>query len=278
MRKDMAKVLVERPRRGGDKRDSKYARGLEKNRYRDMNDAPKHEGMRKRMTLAKGWDRKELNENLRPLMRYLEAQVGRPWDKVYSEICELMDRRDPVQLHIFEHLFSSVEINVTYIDGIPFSRPMYGTMSPIPAGDMYVDIHGMLRKNKKNKLNKYRWRSLMWKAAHPQVEERVDISDTEAYEKINGEWYHVWFAHKVLPVSAYSWNFTTNLEQREKEKEARQLCYDVVLGLNAETYDFGGLLDQAHGQPERTYSPQRHKVAVNKKQISKAERKRQGLS
>lgn len=29
---------------------------------------------------------KVLNENLTPLRRYLERQVGRPWNKVYSEI------------------------------------------------------------------------------------------------------------------------------------------------------------------------------------------------
>jgi hypothetical protein len=30
--------------------------------------------------------RPALNENLNPLKRYLHAQVGRPWNKVYAEI------------------------------------------------------------------------------------------------------------------------------------------------------------------------------------------------
>jgi hypothetical protein len=31
---------------------------------------------------------KALNENLAPLRRYLLKQIGRPWNKVFSEICQ----------------------------------------------------------------------------------------------------------------------------------------------------------------------------------------------
>ena len=43
---------------------------------------PKSIGRRRHVRERGGF--KVLNENLAPLRRYLEAQVGRPWDKIYS--------------------------------------------------------------------------------------------------------------------------------------------------------------------------------------------------
>ena len=50
---------------------------------------------------------KLLNENLAPLRRYLERQVGRPWDKVYSEIAEGLRVASTVQRHVRDHLRDS---------------------------------------------------------------------------------------------------------------------------------------------------------------------------
>ena len=73
MRDDMAQVIVERPRlRGGSTR---------KGRTGDWDAMPSREGMRRPHVLR--GDPKPLNENLSPLRRFLERQVGRPWDKVY---------------------------------------------------------------------------------------------------------------------------------------------------------------------------------------------------
>ena len=55
-------------------------------------------------------DWKELNENLAPLRRYLERQVGRPWDKVYSEISRHLRVDNPVQQHVRDHLSDFVAI------------------------------------------------------------------------------------------------------------------------------------------------------------------------
>ena len=83
MREDMARVIVERPRKGGHR-----SRGSRRQEYEDL---PAHEGMR-RPWAVRG-DEKELNENLAPLRRYLARQVGRPWSKVYSEIGRTSSRR-----------------------------------------------------------------------------------------------------------------------------------------------------------------------------------------
>ncbi|MFX8308882.1 hypothetical protein ABTL21_19880, partial [Acinetobacter baumannii] len=43
---------------------------------------------------------KDLNENLGPLRRFLERQVGRPWNDVYSEIARNLRVTSTVQQHV----------------------------------------------------------------------------------------------------------------------------------------------------------------------------------
>ena len=74
MRADMFKVLVERPRHRW-KWDDGSARW-------SRNDIDEPAWLRTRA----GYGTRALNENLAPLRRYLHAQVGRPWNKVFSEI------------------------------------------------------------------------------------------------------------------------------------------------------------------------------------------------
>jgi hypothetical protein len=51
----------------------------------------------------------------------LDAQVGRPWDKVFSEICAHIDRASAVQDHVRDHVAGYVVTHVLLIDGIPCS-------------------------------------------------------------------------------------------------------------------------------------------------------------
>src|SRR5580658_3830432 len=99
MREDMYKVIVERPRRGKE-RDAIAAR------LRNDLDGPMRLGIRA------GYGYCSLNENLAPLRRYLRAQIGRPWNKVFSEICAGIDRRNTVQHHIHRHLRDFIAVDV----------------------------------------------------------------------------------------------------------------------------------------------------------------------
>ena len=95
---------------------------------RDSTPAPRR-GVR-----PQGWNRKDFGENLNPLWRYLQKQTGRNWDKVYSEICGIMDRRSTVGGHIFEHLFDFVVVanEVRIINGVPNRvRPYLDGFEPI---------------------------------------------------------------------------------------------------------------------------------------------------
>ena len=100
MREDMSRVIVERPRLGGGR--------TRKGRARPLEDLPKQEGMQRPHMRSGDW--KELNENLAPLRRYLERQVGRPWNKVYSEISRHLRVDNPVQQHVRDHLSDFVAI------------------------------------------------------------------------------------------------------------------------------------------------------------------------
>src|SRR6185503_4035706 len=97
MREDMHKVIVERPRRGGG------VQGDGRN-WRNSRDRGAHLGMQRGYA-----SRKWLNENLAPLRRWLHKQVHRPWDAVYSELSQGIDRRNPVQAHIYQHIDQFVE-------------------------------------------------------------------------------------------------------------------------------------------------------------------------
>jgi len=103
----MFRVIVERPRYRG--------RPTRKGRHRDFEALPAHEGMRRRHVLY--WGGKELNENLAPLRRYLEGQVGRPWNKVYSEICAGLRIDNTVQRHVRDHLDDFVAVKPRRLDG-----------------------------------------------------------------------------------------------------------------------------------------------------------------
>jgi hypothetical protein len=150
MRKDMDKVLVTTPRIGSSNKNGEVKEQRRYTRDNDNFDLPQKSSMKPKGKHS--WDRKSLNEYLNPLVRYLAKNCGRPWDKVYSEICENMDRRGIVQDHIFQHLFDYVEIHPTFKDGKPHS-PGYGGLSPLykSGWSFYVDKNGTLREPKERR-------------------------------------------------------------------------------------------------------------------------------
>lgn len=104
MREDMFKVIVERPRCT----HSNIYKG-DGRKFRNSEDRPARIGMKD------GYGhRKYLNENLAPLKRFLEQQVNRPWDKVYSEIRAAIDARSTVKQHILQHLDNFVAIETRW--------------------------------------------------------------------------------------------------------------------------------------------------------------------
>jgi hypothetical protein len=139
MRSDMYKVIVERPRqwKGG------YEDAVQR---RDDLDGPMHLSMRA------GYAGRFLNENLAPLRRYLRSQVGRPWNKVFSEISAGIDRRNTVQQHIYQHIDGFIAIDVGVRDGQLVDLRSAGAFANSFGAlrqELYVDPRtGLIRVNK----------------------------------------------------------------------------------------------------------------------------------
>jgi hypothetical protein len=199
MRNDMAKVLVERERRG--------VRGaailVRRNRRhfndpRSFDDAPVF-GSSSRHSQY-GWGGKELNENLSPLRRFIEANVGRLWDDVYSEMRQHIRWENTVQRHILQHLWQYVERNVVLDEkGVACVRPYYGTgLRVLRKDEFYVHpVSGLLlcgsdpayrRGGWPKKASRPKgWRDLPGGKLHEYEECR--ILDGEVYIKADGIWF-----------------------------------------------------------------------------------------
>ena len=112
MRSDMAKVVTERPRRGHGNPSKKWGRRLRRNEYDAEDHGPNRAPIARRNQY--GWNAKEFSDLLGPLRRYLRKQVGRPWDKVWSEITRNLDSRSLSGQHIFDHIQWEVEQHVCF--------------------------------------------------------------------------------------------------------------------------------------------------------------------
>lgn len=122
MRPDMDKLICERQRIGSRSLSMKTGKRLDPHvDYDDDYDSGPQflPNGRRRMY---GWESKELNENLSPLYRYLDASAGRPWDEVYSEIRANIDTRSAIGLHVMQHLYQHVERHVEMSGGVPYYR------------------------------------------------------------------------------------------------------------------------------------------------------------
>jgi hypothetical protein len=174
----MAKVIVERPRSGGGAR-----KGATKRLADDVRSEreTKHEGMRPRRV----YDRKELNENLKPLYRWLDAQVGRPWSKVYSELRAKLDLRSATQLHIMQHATG-------------FGRPGSGYVetSPRVKEDGTLDFGWRLYVDPKTGILRSAGQTRRWRAPKTVDPTIVRASPTKLY-KLGGKsnaWYELTMA------------------------------------------------------------------------------------
>lgn len=124
MRDDMGKVLVERPRvKSGvvpGRTGRRYVKWVQKG-IQTGDGSPVCEGIKRRY-LGGAARMKHFNEHLGPLRKFVESTVGRPWDKVYAEICRHVDRGNVVQKHILTHLFQYVVVDVEMIAGEPYRK------------------------------------------------------------------------------------------------------------------------------------------------------------
>ena len=253
MRADIAKKLVERPRYGGggnyNLRSSKRE-GKNPDKWESL---PQQESCKKVNILR--YSGKYQSEYFPPLEGFLRKNVGRPWDKVNSEIREHLSANSTIHKHVLDHLYRDfVELNPIWIDGKPHSSNFGYNGKPYPIEKtgrkdrFYVDQHGLLKKAKPSKRKAYK------------PEARKAINDFEEYRQLNGNWFWVRYTH-LRP---------------------GQSGFDVVLNKEFKIGDFGSYeLSQSNGpclHAGQSFTFGAVRLAVEKRQCSKQVIKREGLN
>jgi hypothetical protein len=131
----------------------------------------------------------QFSENLAPLRRYLEAQVGRPWDKVYSEIRAHVDADSAVQYHILQHLYDRLAVSVwREADGVLWYQNRWGRSRPLHESwgiRLYIcPDTGLIRRVKRRREQP---------AAAKPPDHLPATSDDHEYRDLGGQWYEVWW-------------------------------------------------------------------------------------
>jgi hypothetical protein len=101
MRPDMQRVLIDCYRSGLRIKSDRSGRP----RVQQYPDADSDAGPHRPKRLRTRW----FSDNLGPLRRWLRDQVGRPWNSVWSELCDGVDRNTVAGQHLLEHVFWEVE-------------------------------------------------------------------------------------------------------------------------------------------------------------------------
>lgn len=253
MREDMAKVLVERPRKhkGGD---------AEAARRRNDFDGPEFLGIRA------GYTYRALNENLSPLRRYLRAQVGRPWSKVYSEIASGIDRRNTVQQHICQHLddFIAIQVGILGDRLIDLRGQRYRNNDTI-GQELYVDPRtGLIRHNqryrswKREEAERNRLRQAEIRLRRRVIDSRTQLLLLEG----------AWFAVHVESLPAVQ-IVETVVEGCVCRKRMADRCFDVVMKQKTSL--------EEHADERMHLYGSRFVYAVAKRQLSRREIKAHDL-
>jgi hypothetical protein len=209
MREDFNKLLTERERHGHKSRfrPTRHLKAFKP----DEELSAGRESMKKRYGRAHGGDRKEFNENLNPLRNYIRCNVGRPWDSVYSEICQNFDKRKVINNHILEHLFQYVTIKLQYRDGVlcelQTSWRSGDGWVPVKESrwiEWYVDpADGILKENKHRKT--YKQREAEGAAERLIERDKVyrKIDDSNHLFLVKGLWFN--FKSKPHPPKVEEW-------------------------------------------------------------------------
>jgi len=157
MRLDMAKVVTERPRRGHGNLSRKTS--IPKIRRYDADSEYEDLPTRAPVSAARqyGWDKKSFSDLLGPLQSYLRAQVGRPWDKVYSELSQNLDRRSMSGRHIWTHVWQEVMVDCHLeADGKVYPNVQTRYSGPRRLEGLYVHPITGLLCHKPRKRHRYR--------------------------------------------------------------------------------------------------------------------------
>ena len=269
MRKDMFKVIVERPRLVNSNGYSRDGR-----RYRNQEDAPLMLGMQRGYRYSK-W----LNENLAPLQRFLEQQINRPWNKVYGEIRAEIDGRSTVQQHILQHLDDFVAIKTRWVDtpkgGHVICDDGYGGQVTLEDSRCSLYVHprtGILLRNRRYRSWAKRHQEKQLKALEAVPPEPRGISELVQLHCIDGIWYRVELARLPAPRE-----ILRVIDGEAKKFLVYETCWDVVR--RCAVSGKGDAATPSHRQTCKCSKHRSHGLyAKTKRQLSAREMQKYGVA
>lgn len=252
MRPDLGKVLTEKPRRGSGSKNNKTR--FRENGYDDREAAEEKYSLPKigKMLMHNRdngpWDEtKEFTDVLGPLKKWAEAQVGRNWDKVYSEIRKTMPNNNMQNHHIIDtHLLGYFHRDVEVVKDKK-RRRVYdkargfsygGELRELYKGELYVDPDTKVIMKVRLGAEKF-W--LRWKKAPPTTAtgypyvyqlgygappelNKVKLGDNEFLEKRGDSWVYCKYehvTHKLLSGGTHSYDMLVKhhtLSRKELKK------------------------------------------------------------
>jgi len=170
------------------------------------------------------WNRKEFGEHLSVLEGIVRKNEGRPWDKVYSEICKVAgDRSSATGSHIFQHLFDYIETK-TYVEDdeifyVVSGRWSSGKQEHISHSTCEFYVHpksGCITRNKHlvsrkvTQAERYKERLAEIAKTHRRLDKLTDL------RKVDGTWFE--FKFRDLVKDEPVWNIVpeaTRIDQVE---------------------------------------------------------------
>lgn len=171
-------------------------------------------------------------KNATPLLRWLEAQVGRPWTQVYAELCGRFNVRSANGLDVRDFVESYVRLKVYEADGELKCMGRWGGEVDV-GSDLYVDPKsGLLSKVPVTETYRARTQRRRDEMAAELAAKRIEVSETRQLHKLEGIWYWVELqpivAPRVIPAKTFE-RMDGSTFTIEAYPDLSTVCKDVLL-------------------------------------------------
>ena len=206
MREDMHKVVVERERHGSNRKSRKWGQRLAVYPDADYDDQPKFVSSARRRQYA--YNHKWFSDVLGPLRRFLCSNLGRPWDKVFSELRRGLDVRKVTGRHIFDHVDSMVDTNCWIGEDRGIYTFRWGRKREVEG--FYVNPRTGLLCIRERPSARQRQRAQILK----QEIDELRVDETHSFELIEKQWYLV--NYEIIQVTRYEKQTTWDCVLRQK--------------------------------------------------------------
>lgn len=230
MRADFVKVLGETPRGGSHLRNRKHRRRYSADEIERICEYQDDEGpVRAPHSPGKiNYGRKSRGISSAPMKRFLRSNLGRPWNQVYSDICQRIDRRSAVGREALD-LLDYLVTKHCFEDADGGIRRNYSPRSQPPVEGFYIHPRTQLlcyarvpypvatkpayTQEENNRFGRY--------GIDPLHTEAKILDDHRVVEKINGIWYVHAYVHHDQSEMVTGWEYSALQKQMVLVRKTR---------------------------------------------------------